>query len=248
MGCDETLPCGVSTRVRQRSWMRTPSRSSSRTPPSRTPSSTSNPPLYSPPFCFLGIFINVCRRLDCVSSFAYHATVRISPEAEELLDERDVQHRVEELPSELLQLAAGESPVRVGHPHGIAAGSCSARPPAGRSGCRRCATGSTRTSSTAWPACDDDGRRDAGAQGWHVPRPAHLGVTFCRALGIPARYVFGYMPDIGIPGPYPTMDFHAGVSKVLARRELVGRTTRASTCPSAARRSGGGATPSTSRW
>jgi transglutaminase-like putative cysteine protease len=38
---------------------------------------------------------------------------------------------------------------------------------------------------------------------------AHLGVTFCRALGIPARYVFGYMPDIGIPGPYPTMDFHA---------------------------------------
>jgi transglutaminase-like putative cysteine protease len=38
---------------------------------------------------------------------------------------------------------------------------------------------------------------------------AHLGVTLCRALGIPARYVFGYMPDVGIPGPYPTMDFHA---------------------------------------
>ncbi len=38
---------------------------------------------------------------------------------------------------------------------------------------------------------------------------AHLGVTLCRALGIPARYVFGYMPDIGIPGPYPPMDFHA---------------------------------------
>ncbi len=38
---------------------------------------------------------------------------------------------------------------------------------------------------------------------------AHLGVTFCRALSIPARYTFGYMPDIGIPGPYPPMDFHA---------------------------------------
>ena len=38
---------------------------------------------------------------------------------------------------------------------------------------------------------------------------AHLGVTFCRALGIPARYTFGYMPDIGVPGPYPPMDFHA---------------------------------------
>ena len=38
---------------------------------------------------------------------------------------------------------------------------------------------------------------------------AHLGVTFCRALNIPARYVFGYMPDIGVPPPYPPMDFHA---------------------------------------
>ena len=38
---------------------------------------------------------------------------------------------------------------------------------------------------------------------------AHMGVAFCRALGIPARYVFGYMPDIGIPGPFPRMDFHA---------------------------------------
>lgn len=28
---------------------------------------------------------------------------------------------------------------------------------------------------------------------------AHLGVTFCRALNIPARYVFGYLPDIDVP-------------------------------------------------
>lgn len=38
---------------------------------------------------------------------------------------------------------------------------------------------------------------------------AHLAITFCRALSIPARYVFGYMPDIGVPGPFPPMDFHA---------------------------------------
>jgi transglutaminase-like putative cysteine protease len=38
---------------------------------------------------------------------------------------------------------------------------------------------------------------------------AHLAVTFCRALNIPARYVFGYLPDIGVPaGPDP-MDFCA---------------------------------------
>jgi transglutaminase-like putative cysteine protease len=38
---------------------------------------------------------------------------------------------------------------------------------------------------------------------------AHMGVTLCRAMNIPARYVCGYLPDIGVP-PDPTpMDFHA---------------------------------------
>jgi transglutaminase-like putative cysteine protease len=36
-----------------------------------------------------------------------------------------------------------------------------------------------------------------------------LGITFCRALNIPARYVFGYLPDIGVPPPYEKMDFAA---------------------------------------
>jgi transglutaminase-like putative cysteine protease len=37
----------------------------------------------------------------------------------------------------------------------------------------------------------------------------HLAITFCRALNIPARYVTGYMGDIGVPvAPYP-MDFSA---------------------------------------
>ncbi|GAC1397603.1 MAG: transglutaminase family protein [Chloroflexota bacterium] len=36
---------------------------------------------------------------------------------------------------------------------------------------------------------------------------AHLGLTFCRAMNIPARYVFGYLPDIGVPIPDAPMDF-----------------------------------------
>ncbi|PYL45737.1 MAG: transglutaminase [Verrucomicrobia bacterium] len=37
----------------------------------------------------------------------------------------------------------------------------------------------------------------------------HLAVTFCRCLNIPARYVTGYLGDIGVPpAPYP-MDFSA---------------------------------------
>jgi transglutaminase-like putative cysteine protease len=38
---------------------------------------------------------------------------------------------------------------------------------------------------------------------------AHLAITFCRALNIPARYVFGYLPDIGVPPPPEPMDFAA---------------------------------------
>lgn len=38
---------------------------------------------------------------------------------------------------------------------------------------------------------------------------AHLAITFCRAMNIPARYVFGYLPDIGVPPPDDPMDFCA---------------------------------------
>ncbi len=38
---------------------------------------------------------------------------------------------------------------------------------------------------------------------------AHLAITFCRAMNIPARYVFGYIPDIDVPPPLTPMDFCA---------------------------------------
>ncbi|GGK17696.1 transglutaminase [Deinococcus malanensis] len=38
---------------------------------------------------------------------------------------------------------------------------------------------------------------------------AHMGVAFCRALNIPARYVCGYLGDIGVPATPTPMDFHA---------------------------------------
>ena len=36
---------------------------------------------------------------------------------------------------------------------------------------------------------------------------AHLAVTFCRCMNIPARYCTGYMPDIGVPAVPDPMDF-----------------------------------------
>lgn len=51
---------------------------------------------------------------------------------------------------------------------------------------------------------------DANRAGQGVCRDfAHLAITFCRALNIPARYVFGYIPVIGVEPPPEPMDFAA---------------------------------------
>ena len=38
---------------------------------------------------------------------------------------------------------------------------------------------------------------------------SHLALTFCRCLGIPARYATGYLGDIGVPSSTSPMDFSA---------------------------------------
>jgi transglutaminase-like putative cysteine protease len=47
---------------------------------------------------------------------------------------------------------------------------------------------------------------------------AHLAISFCRALNIPTRYVFGYIPDIPTPEPREEMDFAAWFEVWLADR------------------------------
>jgi len=49
---------------------------------------------------------------------------------------------------------------------------------------------------------------DVYEQGTGVCRDfAHLALTFCRCMNIPARYCTGYLGDIGLPPPYAPMDF-----------------------------------------
>ncbi|MFC6714911.1 transglutaminase domain-containing protein [Branchiibius cervicis] len=71
-------------------------------------------------------------------------------------------------------------------------------------------TGSTTFTSTS---------TDAFLTGRGVCRDfAHLMITMCRALNIPARYAHGYLPDMDVP-PLPTpMDFHAWVEVYLGDR------------------------------
>ena len=47
---------------------------------------------------------------------------------------------------------------------------------------------------------------------------AHLAVTFCRCMNIPARYVTGYLGDIGVPPDPAPMDFSAWFEAYLGGR------------------------------
>ncbi|HVE27069.1 MAG TPA: transglutaminase family protein, partial [Sporichthya sp.] len=60
---------------------------------------------------------------------------------------------------------------------------------------------------------------DAFAAGKGVCRDfAHLAISFCRALNIPARYVFGYIPDLDLPIDPAPMDFAAWMEVWLGGR------------------------------
>ena len=47
---------------------------------------------------------------------------------------------------------------------------------------------------------------------------AHLAVTFCRCMNIPARYCTGYLGDIGVPAVPDPMDFSAWFEAYLGGR------------------------------
>jgi transglutaminase-like putative cysteine protease len=74
-------------------------------------------------------------------------------------------------------------------------------------GSLRFAYGSSTSTTTA---------ADARAAGVGVCRDfTHLAISYCRALNIPARYVFGYLPDLDVdPLPEP-MDFAAWMEVLL---------------------------------
>ncbi len=60
---------------------------------------------------------------------------------------------------------------------------------------------------------------DVNAAGRGVCRDfTHLAISFCRALNIPARYVFGYLPDLDVPPDPAPMDFAAWMEVWLGER------------------------------
>jgi transglutaminase-like putative cysteine protease len=60
---------------------------------------------------------------------------------------------------------------------------------------------------------------DVNQSGFGVCRDfTHLAISFCRALNIPARYVFGYLPDMDVPADPAPMDFAAWMEVWLGDR------------------------------
>jgi transglutaminase-like putative cysteine protease len=161
---------------------------------------------------FADLYGNRCRRLlipEGASSFSYDAVASVSPEPEAVPGPGDGQHRIEALPDALLHWLL---PSRLCESDVLA--------PAAWELFGRTAPGVERVQAVCdWihgnvvygvPSVPATATMEIFERRGGMCRDfAHLGVTLCRAVGIPARYVFGYLPDIGIPGPYPPMDFHA---------------------------------------
>lgn len=60
---------------------------------------------------------------------------------------------------------------------------------------------------------------DVNTSGFGVCRDfTHLAISFCRALNIPARYVFGYLPDLDVRADPAPMDFAAWMEVWLGDR------------------------------
>jgi transglutaminase-like putative cysteine protease len=164
------------------------------------------------PTVFTDIYGNVCRRLDLGaerSLFAYDATVAVPGFPEPMPTESDVQHWIEDLPAELLHWLL---PSRLCESDSLmdTAWEMFAHTPRGVQRVAAVCDWIHENVTYGVPSIQTTTVVEILERRGGMCRDfAHLGVTFCRALGIPARYVFGYMPDIGIPGPFPPMDFHA---------------------------------------
>src|SRR6202043_1394594 len=66
------------------------------------------------------------------------------------------------------------------------------------------------STKTAW---------DAHSEGRGVCRDfAHLAITLCRCMNIPARYCTGYLGDVGTPPPWGVGDFAAWIEVYLGGR------------------------------
>jgi transglutaminase-like putative cysteine protease len=152
------------------------------------------------------------------SSLSYDALAEV-PDAVEEADEDAPERPSEQLPDEVLHYTL---PSRYCLPDVLADEAWSrfgSTPPGYRRVQAICAHVHTHLhfrygSSTALSTA-----ADVNASGLGVCRDfTHLAISLCRALNIPARYVFGYLPDMDVPADPAPMDFAAWMEVWLGDR------------------------------
>jgi transglutaminase-like putative cysteine protease len=170
---------------------------------------------------YTDLYGNPCRRLTVPagrSVISYQATV-IVPDAVEDIDEEAPELTPDQLPDEALIYIL---PSRFCLPDVLGAEAWErfgSTPPGYRRVQAICDYVHDHLSfrygtSTPWTTA-----ADAHASGYGVCRDfTHVAVSFCRALNIPARYVFGYLPEIEVPPLDMPMDFAAWMEVYLGDR------------------------------
>jgi transglutaminase-like putative cysteine protease len=170
---------------------------------------------------YVDLYGNRCRRLELPegsSTVSYDAVAVIDPEPEPLPGPEDAQHRIEDLPDHLLHWLLPSRYAESDLLNDAAWELFGATAP----GAERALAvtdwihenveyGVASLPTTATVEIFE-------RRGGMCRDMAHLGVSLCRALGIPARYTCGYIPDIGLEGPQPPMDFHAWFEVWLGER------------------------------
>lgn len=170
---------------------------------------------------FIDIYGNLNRRLIMPQGqtiIRYNATVEVSPEPDEVHAEA-VQLPIEELPAEALHYLFPSRYCLSDLLYQTAWDLFSNTKPGWTRVQAICdwihgaLTYDDRDSNTNTTAVDVFNQRTGICRDF-----SHLGISFCRALNIPARYVFGYLPEIKVePAPIP-MDFHAWFEVFLGGR------------------------------
>jgi transglutaminase-like putative cysteine protease len=161
---------------------------------------------------YTDLFGNACRRLTLPEgsvSVHYDATVQTSSQLD-AVDWNAEQHLVQDLPDDVLVYTL-PSRYCLSDVLGDHAMRLFGSAPRGR-GCVQaiCDWVHAHVSFIAGTSTPLTTAVDVFESGRGVCRDyAHLAITFCRAMSIPARYVCGYLPDIDVSPPYPPMDFCA---------------------------------------
>ena len=157
-------------------------------------------------------FGNICGRLLAPAGtvrFTLETMVRDSGEPDAEAPDAQ-QHPIEELPDEVLQFLLPSRYCEVDRLGDVAWQLFGATTPGWARAQSVCDWVHNHITFGYHFADSQKGALDVYRDGKGVCRDfMHLAVTFCRCMNIPARYVTGYLGDIGVPpAPYP-MDFSA---------------------------------------